>query len=144
MQKKSIVFMLALLWCAASALAQQPQSPDDKPLPGKVQRLNQAPVNPEILKVTLPHVKEAVLPNGLSILVLERHKLPTVNFALWIKSGALTDPADQPGLASFTADMLRDGTLFNDTATTEIYSLSLHAALPIWMTSRCREKSGAW
>ncbi len=111
MPKKSIVFMLALLWCAASALAQQPQSqPDDKSLPGKVQRLNQAPVNPEILKVTLPHVKEATLPNGLSILVLERHKLPTVNFALWIKSGALTDPADQPGLASFTADMLRDGT----------------------------------
>jgi hypothetical protein len=97
MQKKSIVFVLALLWCAASALAQQPQSPDDKSLPGKVQRLNKAPVNPEILKVTLPHVKEAALPNGLSILVLEQHKVPTVNFTLWIKSGALSDPADQPG-----------------------------------------------
>jgi len=42
--------------------------------------------------------------------VLESHKLPIVSFVLWIKSGALTDPADQPGLASFTADMLREGT----------------------------------
>jgi zinc protease len=110
MQNKSIVFILALL-CAASALAQQPQAqPDDKPLPGKVQRLNKAPVNSEILKVTLPHPKETTLPNGLSILVLERHNLPIVSYVLWIKSGALTDPADLPGLASFTADMLRDGT----------------------------------
>src|SRR5882672_6173216 len=110
MPKKSIVFMLTLLCFAAAALAQQPQSPDDKSLPGKVQRLDKAPVNPEILKVTLPHVKEATLPNGLPLLVLESHKLPTVSVVLWIKSGALTDPADQPGLASFTADMLREGT----------------------------------
>ena len=27
---------------------------------------------------------------------------------------------------------------FNDTATTEIYTLSLHDALPIWMHNRCR------
>src|SRR6266852_4786269 len=110
MQKKSILFLLALFLCAALATAQQPQSPDDKPLPGKVQRLNHAPVNAEILKVTLPHPKETVLPNGLPVLVLESHKLPIVSYVLWIKSGALTDPADQPGLASFTADMLREGT----------------------------------
>jgi zinc protease len=42
--------------------------------------------------------------------VLESHKLPTVSVVLWIKSGALSDPADMPGLASFTADTLRDGT----------------------------------
>src|SRR5258707_2247113 len=29
---------------------------------------------------------------------------------------------------------------FNDTATTEIYTLSLHDALPIWM----RDKTGQW
>ncbi|HUR37040.1 MAG TPA: pitrilysin family protein, partial [Terriglobales bacterium] len=37
-------------------------------------------------------------------------KLPQVSFSLWIKSGALSDPKDAPGLASFTADMLREGT----------------------------------
>src|ERR1022692_5079703 len=28
---------------------------------------------------------------------------------------------------------------FNDTATTEIYTLSLHDALPIWMNALCQE-----
>src|SRR5437660_12773201 len=31
--------------------------------------------------------------------------------------------------------------VFNDTATTEIYTLSLHDALPIWSTSRRRERA---
>jgi zinc protease len=76
----------------------------------KVVRLNRAPVNKEILKVTLPKPAVSKLPNGLTVLVIERHKLPTVEFSLWIKTGALADPKNQPGLASFTADMLREGT----------------------------------
>src|SRR3712207_8820775 len=32
---------------------------------------------------------------------------------------------------------------FNDTATTEIYTLSLHDALPIWRRARRRERRGA-
>jgi zinc protease len=75
-----------------------------------VQRLNKAPMNNEILKVKLPHPVEVSLPNGLTVLVLERHRLPTVSYSLWIKSGALSDPKDMPGLASFTADLLREGT----------------------------------
>ena len=31
---------------------------------------------------------------------------------------------------------------FNDTATTEIYTLSLHDALPIWDRRRLRERKG--
>ncbi|HZU31564.1 MAG TPA: pitrilysin family protein [Candidatus Angelobacter sp.] len=98
----------------AILFAQQPpaQGPgtDAKDLPSKVQRLNKAPVNNEILKVKLPHPVEASLPNGLSILILEQHHLPAVYYSLWIKSGALSDPKDMPGLASFTADQLREGT----------------------------------
>ena len=75
-----------------------------------IQRLNHVPVNQEILKVKLPHPKEAQLPNGLTLMVLEQHKLPTISVTLWIKSGALSDPKDMPGLASFAADLLRDGT----------------------------------
>src|SRR5256885_10594548 len=33
---------------------------------------------------------------------------------------------------------------FNDTATTEIYTLSLHDALPIWTTLRCASPTGPW
>ena len=73
----------------------------------KVVRLNRAPVSKEILKVKLPRPVVSKLPNGLTLLVLEQHKLPTVAATLWIESGAMTDPKDMPGLASFTADMLK-------------------------------------
>jgi zinc protease len=109
MRKTSMLFVIALFLGAILTPAQQPQA-GDKPLPGKVTRLNRVPVNNEILKVKLPHPKEFSLPNGLTVMVLEEHKLPTVNYSLWIKSGALSDPADMPGLASFTTDTLRDGT----------------------------------
>ncbi|MBZ5514837.1 MAG: insulinase family protein [Acidobacteriia bacterium] len=75
-----------------------------------VERKNRAPVNKEILRVQLPEPKEIKLANGLAVLVLERHELPTVNLVLWVETGALADPKDLPGLATFTAEMLREGT----------------------------------
>lgn len=88
---------------------------DTKRIPSKIQRLNKVPINHEILKVKLPHPVEVTLPNGLSVLILEQHRLPTVSYSLWIKSGALSDPKDMSGLASFTADLL-DATAKRDTS----------------------------
>src|SRR5215469_13469245 len=110
MLKRSLSLILATALSAALAAAQQPGPGDSKQLPSKVTRLNRAPVNNEILKVKLPHPAEVSLPNGLTLLVLEQHRLPTIYAGLWIKSGALSDPKDTPGLASFTADLLREGT----------------------------------
>ena len=112
MVKKIFSATIALCLATAALHAQQPQGPggDTKQLPSKVQRLNKAPVNNEVLKVKLPHPVEVTLPNGLTMLVLEQHRLPTVYYSLWIKSGAVSDPKDAPGLASFTADLLREGT----------------------------------
>lgn len=112
--KKTFFSMLTVLLCA-SVFAQQPTAPqgvDPASLAptAKVKRLDRAPVSNEVLKVKLPGAKETVLPNGLTVLVLEQHRLPSVSYSLWIKSGALSDPKDMPGLASFTADMLREGT----------------------------------
>jgi zinc protease len=76
----------------------------------KVERLNRAPVSKEILRVKLPVPATVKLPNGLTLLLLEDHKLPTIAFTMWIRPGQLADPNDLPGLASFTADMLREGT----------------------------------
>jgi zinc protease len=83
----------------------------DKATPlSKVERLNRAPVNKEALQLQLPRPVVATLPNGLTLVLLEDHKLPTVAFTLWIRPGQLADPADLPGLATFTAAMLREGT----------------------------------
>lgn len=83
----------------------------DKSTPlGKIERLNRAPVNKEILRVQLPRPTIVKLPNGLTLILIEDHKLPTVTFTMWINPGQLGDPGGLPGLASFTADMLREGT----------------------------------
>lgn len=108
MLQRFVHFVIALGLAASLAGAQQPNGA--KQLPSKVQRLNRAPVSSEVLKVKLPHPAELQLANGLTVLVLEQHRLPTVYLSLWIRSGALSDPKDIPGLASFTADQLRDGT----------------------------------
>lgn len=91
----------------------------------QVVRLNRAPVNKEVLHVELPRPEVAHLPNGLTLLLLENHKLPIVSFSLWIRPGQLADPSDLPGLASFTAEMLREGTTkrSSDQIATEIDSL---------------------
>lgn len=108
---RSIALPLALCLIAAPAgFAQQGGGEQHGAELSKVVRLNRAPVNKEVLKVTLPKPVVSKLPNGLTVLVIERHKLPTVEFSLWVKTGALADPKNLPGLASFTAAMLREGT----------------------------------
>jgi predicted Zn-dependent peptidase len=69
-----------------------------------------APVSKEVLKVKLPKAEETSLANGLRVVLLESHKVPTLSMGMVILSGGLSDPADDRGLASFTATLLREGT----------------------------------
>ncbi|MDQ3816804.1 MAG: insulinase family protein [Acidobacteriota bacterium] len=69
-----------------------------------------APVNREILKVKLPKAEEATLPNGLRVILLESHRVPTFTMQMVVLSGGLSDPEDYHGLATFTAALLREGT----------------------------------
>jgi zinc protease len=84
----------------------------DKTVPlSQVERKNKAPVSNEVLHVSLPKPVELKLANGLTVLVLENHRLPTVDARLTILgAGAVFEPANLPGLASFTAQMLNQGT----------------------------------
>ena len=113
--RASITFLTALVAAMAAALPAFPQEQHTVEL-SKVVRLNRAPVNNEILKVTLPKPVVTKLPNGLTVLVLERHKLPTVNIVLQFGTGDMSDPKDSPGLAGFTIDMLREGTTHRTSA----------------------------
>lgn len=62
-------------------------------------------------QLVLPPVVERTLPNGMRLLVVERHKLPVADFVLVIPSAnASANPADRAGLAGLTADMLTVGT----------------------------------
>jgi zinc protease len=78
--------------------------------PGLV-RKGKVPISNEILKINLPRTTTADLPNGLHLIVLEDHRLPQISFQLIIPgAGGFFDPAGQPGLASFTASLMREGT----------------------------------
>lgn len=69
-----------------------------------------APVNKEVLKVKLPRAEEATLKNGLQVILLPSHKVPTFNMQLVVLSGGLSDKPDFRGLSGFTASLLREGT----------------------------------
>jgi len=115
-----LVVAAAIAACTLSALIApttyaQAAPGQDKSVPlSSVVRLNRAPVSKEILKVKLPQATTHKLPNGMTVLILERHKLPTIALELEMEPGAIADPS--PGLAKFTAEMLREGTQKRDSA----------------------------
>ena len=105
---RSSVLAVGLLFLTAAAVeSQEGQAPP----PSKVERKNRAPVSREVLHVKLPKPVEAKLKNGLTVLILEDDRAPYINLQLHIGgAGALFEPANMTGLASTTAQMLREGT----------------------------------
>jgi zinc protease len=59
--------------------------------------------------LTLPPYKKVVLPNGLTLLLMEQHEVPVVSFHARIRAGAVGDPVGKEGVASMTAALLRKG-----------------------------------
>ncbi len=101
---RALLAALTLALAASLVFAQQAPSPKGVVIKGKT------PVNQEALKVTLPKAFETKLGNGLQVIVLENHKLPTFTMQMVVLSGGLNDPANQPATAQYTATMLREGT----------------------------------
>nr|MBA3441036.1 insulinase family protein [Pyrinomonadaceae bacterium] len=85
---------------------------DSKAAPAsKVERKGKAPLSKEILRVNLRKPVEATLDNGLTVLIMEDNRLPTVSMQLTISgAGSLYEPTNLAGLAGITAQMLREGT----------------------------------
>jgi zinc protease len=109
MMKRTFTTIAALLALGiSSSVAAQDEHATDL---SKVERKNRAPVSKELLKVTLPRATEATLSNGLTVLIMENHRLPMISMQLNISgAGPIFEPANMPGLANITAQMLRQGT----------------------------------
>jgi zinc protease len=60
--------------------------------------------------VNIPAVQQKKLPNGLTVVVVERKSSPIVTAQLLVKAGASAENPDKAGLANLTADMLTKGT----------------------------------
>src|SRR5215831_14651761 len=103
----AIITLMSFGWTGAASAQDEEHSTDTS----KVERKNRAPVSKDILKVTLPRATEATLSNGLTVLIMENHRLPLISLQLNISgAGPIFEPANMPGLASITAQMLRQGT----------------------------------
>lgn len=103
----ALISALLVLGLIGSAAAQEEHSTDLS----KVERKNRAPVSKDILKVTLPRATEMTLSNGLTVLIMENHKLPMISMQLNVSgAGPIYEPAGMPGVANVTAQMLREGT----------------------------------
>src|SRR5574338_871666 len=53
----------------------------------------------------------SVTANGMTVLFLEQHFLPTVEIHALVKVGSAQDPPDKAGLANLTASLLDEGTV---------------------------------
>ncbi|HXG56225.1 MAG TPA: pitrilysin family protein [Vicinamibacterales bacterium] len=110
MVKSSLVTAAVVSAMAAMMSAQGPGAPQGPTTQGMVLK-GKAPVSKEVLKIKLPRPQTADLPNGLHLMVLEDRRLPQISFQIIIPgAGGYNDPANQIGLAQYTAQMLREGT----------------------------------
>lgn len=60
--------------------------------------------------VDFPPYELRTLPNGLQVVAVPHHEQPAVSFRMIVKAGAVQEPADRPGVASFVAALLNQGT----------------------------------
>lgn len=107
-------FVVAIVAALGISVAAQQPPPGGGANPTKAEGTvlkNRAPVNKELLRVKLPRPKEADLSNGVHLIVLEDHRTPQISFSMIIDgAGGYYDPAAVPGLAGFTASLMREGT----------------------------------
>src|SRR2546427_1421159 len=69
------------------------------------------PPTPTPLKpVHFPPFKEATLPNGLQLVVIEHHEQPVISATLSFRAGGIYDPKGKEGLSDLAAELLSKGT----------------------------------
>ncbi|HEY6852665.1 MAG TPA: pitrilysin family protein, partial [Gemmatimonadales bacterium] len=92
-----VMVLAAAALCAAGALAAQDSFPSRPPAP--------APLAP----VRFPPFEQALLPNGMTLIVVAHHEQPVASVTIAFRAGALYDPAGKEGLSALTADLLTKG-----------------------------------
>jgi zinc protease len=60
--------------------------------------------------ISLEAARRVVLPNGLTLLLLENHRLPIVVAEVYVKNVRLREPAEKAGIAMLLGNLLDEGT----------------------------------
>lgn len=112
------------LSCLAAALAcagapPRPAAPPASAQPGPIPVAKEEVAPADRARVPQPGPAPALkvppqrhfqLASGLKVRLVEYHRLPIVALHLVVDAGAVHDPKEHPGLASFTASMMTEGT----------------------------------
>jgi len=64
---------------------------------------------PPLREIQLPKIETVTLPNGMQVMLLENHELPTVRGVALVRTGNLFDPEDKIGLATVVGAAMRSG-----------------------------------
>ena len=122
------------------AVSQAPPPTQGVVLKGK------APVSDQVLSVKLPRPREATLPNGLYMMVLEDRRAPQVTFTIQIPgAGGFFDEPSTIGVATTTAAMMREGTTTRNTIqiAEQLETMAATLAVTTGMSATVASISGA-
>jgi len=98
--KKIFLFLVNLVTVFLFCFSLYAQSPDrTKP-----------PMLPPPQQLKLPNIQQFNLSNGLKVVLMEKHEVPLIQLNVIIKTGVVNDPENKSGLASFTMEMIDEGT----------------------------------
>ena len=87
-------------FCVKVSVAQTPQATPPPPAPPRSGKF--------------PTPADQTLPNGLRVIVIERHESPLISAQLLIRNGGEVDPPELSGVADMTASLLTKGTQTRD------------------------------
>lgn len=110
----SLSAVLAFVACGGATtpapVAAPEPTPAPEPAPVAEAPREAPPESGPARDIAFPPIERVTLANGLELNTVTSSQLPVVYLRLVVRSGAETDPANLPGLASLVADMLKEGT----------------------------------
>jgi zinc protease len=87
--------------------AQLPAEQQYSTRPSDVDRTQGVPQVASFPSLTFPALERGRLKNGIEVIVAQHHAIPTTLIQVMFDAGYAADPAGKPGIASFTAAMMR-------------------------------------
>src|SRR5690606_1496531 len=108
MRRQCIVIAASLLAaCATPQKTREIEVKEDRGLAEDWRRQRPEPGEPVPLRI--PESSRTTLPNGLTVIVSERHDLPIVSVDVAFRAGSSADPEGKAGLARLTYQLLLEG-----------------------------------
>jgi zinc protease len=96
MSRLKIAFIFTALFVTSCVRAQAPDRKTPPPL-GKPKNLQ------------LPQIQKFALPNGLKVILMEKHNVPLVQVNFLAQTGGFDDPQGKEGLANIAMDLMDEG-----------------------------------